>query len=1006
MRELIRVNTDNCVGCSRCVRVCPMELSNVTNLNAAGEIKIHIDHDKCINCGRCITACVHNARENMDDTALFFADLQAGVSISLLVAPAIITNIPNYKSLFAYLKHLGVQFIYDVSAGADICTWAHVRYIEEYHPGPLITQPCPVVVSYVEIYRPELLPYLSPIHSPMGCASIYAKNYLHDLNRLAALTPCIAKKSEFLSIKTIDYNVTFHGMLDYFEVNKIDYAVISETADFDVLGEGMGFLYPMPGGLKENLEYRLGKQMKITKSEGFELFERLNQYADTPKEWLPDIFDVLNCLDGCNVGTASLYDETHIDNLFYPSHIMQDTAMEHMDRVDQTHLDELYTSYDKTLQLQDFTREYHPHSSSIRRITDTELEQAYLLLDKITFEERNFNCAACGSQTCQQMARKIALGVNIPSNCIIKSKKEVEHEHRLLIKATEEVELMKRIQDVDRLLQTVHEAARMLLIATSEEDFRNQVTNAMGLIGLTMNFDRLYIFRNEIIDGDIHFSKYHEWLNPTFNQMFTVPHGTTINYAEMGNMHKQLELGEPITKSELLSQEFHDLISQYNVQTIVVIPLFIKNYFWGFFSLDDCRVQNRTFLKEEVNLFKSAGLLMANAILQHDMMINLKEVSMAKSNFLANMSHEIRTPMNAIIGMSSIAKDSSDVNEKNRAIQRIQEASKHLLGIINDILDMSKIEAGKFELAHEAFSFHKMIDSTIDIIGFKLDEKRQIFHSNIDPAIPNVCYGDELRLAQVITNILTNAVKFTPEEGVISLYAELLELKDHKCKIQISVSDTGIGMTQEQMDRLFTAFEQAEVSTTRKYGGTGLGLAISKSILKLMNGDIWVNSVPDEGSTFTFTAELGYSTDEQVIEEASKYQELDLNTLDFNGAYILLVDDVEINREIVQALLEPYHITILHAVNGVDGITQYNSNVETIDLILMDIQMPEMDGYDATRAIRKLPHDKARMVPIIAMSANVFKEDIDRSIESGMNDHLGKPVNMEELLNLLRRYLL
>ena len=1003
MQELIRVNTDNCVGCSRCVRVCPMELSNITCKDEHGDIKVHIDHSMCINCGRCIDACVHHARETVDDTALFFDDLSQGIPISLLVAPSVLTNLPDYKNLFAYLRSCGVQFIYDASLGADICTWAHVRYIEQEQPGPIITQACPTIVSYCEMYRPELLSYLSPIHSPIACTAIYAKHHAGDTNRLAAFTPCIAKKEEFIQIGTIDYNITYRGLLQYIENQ--DIIIPDDESNYDVFGEGMGFLFPMPGGLKDNLEYFLGKSLSVVKSEGFEVFDRLNQYPDTPREWLPDIFDVLNCINGCNVGPASMYEESAESNLFYPVHKLCETANEHKERQDHDYLERLYAHYDQTLHLPDYMREYRSYVHSPADISNDDLEHAYLQLGKVSFEERNYNCAACGSQTCRQMARKIALGVNIPSNCIIKSKKDVEHEHQLLLLATEEVALMKRLHKVDQLLQTVHEAARMLLIATSEEDFENHLHNAMGLIGEMMNFDRLYIFHNEMLDGELYFVQHYEWLSQNIIHSNTVPRGTSIKYNDMGNLQVRLETGDPITKYDDISIELQALLNEFNVKSIVIIPLFIKNQFWGFFSLDDCANRNRTFIDEEVGLFKSTGLLMANAILQYEMMLNLKEVSLAKSNFLANMSHEIRTPMNAIIGMSSIAKDCNSSDEKNQAIRRIQDASKHLLGIINDILDMSKIEAGKFELLHDAFGFRKMIENTVDIIGFKVEEKKQIFHTNIDPNIPEVVIGDELRLAQVVTNILTNAVKFTPEDGVILLYAELVEKNDSSCKIQMSISDTGIGMTEEQVSRLFTAFEQAEASTTRKYGGTGLGLAISKSIVKLMEGDIWVTSMPGEGSTFTFHVNVGYSSNEDEIQGILEEQTLSFDSLDLSGRTILLVDDVEINRDIVAALLEPYNAELIMAVNGVDAVTTFVDHIACIDLILMDIQMPEMDGYDATRTIRALKEEKAKSVPIVAMSANVFKEDIDRCYASGMNEHLGKPVNIEEMLGVLQRYL-
>ncbi len=237
--------------------------------------------------------------------------------------------------------------------------------------------------------------------------------------------------------------------------------------------------------------------------------------------------------------------------------------------------------------------------------------------------------------------------------------------------------------------------------------------------------------------------------------------------------------------------------------------------------------------------------------------------SKRKSAFLANMSHEIRTPMNAIIGMVTIGKSAADVERKDYCFTKIEDASNHLLGVINDILDMSKIEANKFELSETEFEFERMLRRVVNVATFRIDEKRQKFSVNIDHSIPHTFIGDDQRIAQVITNLLGNAVKFTPEQGEISLTVRLKEKADDLCTLQISVSDTGIGISPEQQAKLFQSFEQAESSTTRKYGGTGLGLAISKSIIELMGGKIWIESELNKGSTFFFTIQLRRGTNEK-----------------------------------------------------------------------------------------------------------------------------------------------
>jgi len=519
-----------------------------------------------------------------------------------------------------------------------------------------------------------------------------------------------------------------------------------------------------------------------------------------------------------------------------------------------------------------------------------------------------------------------------------------------------------------------------------------------------------------------------------------------------------------------------------------------------------------------------------------EQVILAEAASKAKSAFLSNMSHEIRTPMNAIIGMTTIGKLAQAPSKKDDAFVKIEGASRQLLGVINDILDISKIEADRLELSPVSFEFEKMLQRVADIINLKVDERRLKFFINIDKNIPHILIGDDQRLSQVITNLLSNAVKFTPEGGSITVDSRLVSEIDGVCKLRISVADTGVGISEDQRERLFQSFVQADASTSRKYGGTGLGLSISKRIVEMMDGEIWVESELGAGSTFFFTAllkrgeaeqkkrldasvnwgnvrifavddepeirefflavseSLGIgctvaasgeeavellekddshnilfidwmlpggmsgrelaerikeksgqnsiviifsSTDWSYIEDearevgASKFMpkplfpsmivdaineclgdnkqpEPDSRSVyseDFEGRALLLAEDVEINREIVLSLLEPMGFSIDCAVNGLEALRLFSGAPDKYHLILMDIQMPEMDGYEATRRVRALDNAKAKTIPIIAMTANVFREDIEECLKAGMNDHIGKPLNFDEVLAKLRFYL-
>ncbi|MCL2270707.1 MAG: ATP-binding protein [Treponema sp.] len=373
----------------------------------------------------------------------------------------------------------------------------------------------------------------------------------------------------------------------------------------------------------------------------------------------------------------------------------------------------------------------------------------------------------------------------------------------------------------------------------------------------------------------------------------------------------------------------------------------------------------------------------------------------AKSAFLANMSHEIRTPMNAIVGMASVGMSADNLERKDYCFERITEASKHLLGVINDILDMSKIEANKLELTNTGFNLNEIIQRIVNVNNVNLNIKNQILKVHLDPAIPQFIVSDEQRLSQVITNLVGNAIKFTPEKGSISLRTEYMGEEDDVCTIKFSVTDTGIGISRENQVFLFQPFHQAESSTSREFGGTGLGLSISRNIIEMMGGRIWVESDLGKGASFIFTIKVKRAGERTQAEHGEKSD----MPAQFKGRSILLVEDMEINREIVQALLESTQIAIDYAENGKEAVKMFLKAPDKYEMIFMDVQMPLMDGYETTRAIRALDIPNAKTIPIVAMTANVFLEDIEKCMESGMNNHIGKPLNIDEVTDKLRMYL-
>lgn len=436
------VNPNKCIGCAACIRTCPVPSANRSDGNT-----VHVNDEECIRCGECVKSCLHGARSYEDDLDEFFRIVGNG-NVSLIVAPAIKSAFDGtWRHVLQWLKDLGVHEIFDGAFGADICTYMHIQYLRKNPDARVVSQPCAAIVNYAEKHNHDLIPYLSPIQSPLMCSAIYIRKYLRNNDVLVGFTPCLAKGDEFKNTGIISLNITFKKLNDYFKKKNISFTAGYSKFEFSATRGFDGAYYPLPGGLKECLRV-YEPELNVLTSEGVnKVYDDLDSYIETSKEMRPAVFDVLSCEFGCNSGAGAREKFSNFNSY----DVMKNAkSWAFKNKLAVRHHKNIF----KTLNMNDFIRTYEERGTRVKP-TEAELDRIYNSMEKYTIADRNINCHACGYKSCKHMAVSIFMGNNTPNNCVVyeksrlnKAKEEVAQDHEALERSVHEVRVeLDALQD-------------------------------------------------------------------------------------------------------------------------------------------------------------------------------------------------------------------------------------------------------------------------------------------------------------------------------------------------------------------------------------------------------------------------------------------------------------------------------------------------------------------------------------------------------------------------------